>query len=194
MCRCRRTASSSRCGVITEGEWENSRRNCQTTDYRHLMTIRDQIQDFTKTWRRIAVGLLCVGCALTSGCKSGASGDTAENAANASKKKSNPAADDGAAVAAKAKGYSGPDPGAADPSAKRASGRGTTSSDSEPEKKETYEGGDPDIFHPPTHSGTPHEKIENTERASTPTPTPNRPIDRPLDPSGNPLNPSTPEG
>jgi hypothetical protein len=158
------------------------------------MTIRDDIQDFMKMWRRMAVGMLCVGCVLLSGCKSGASGDAAENAANPPKKKSYSGSADAADVAAKAKGASGSDPAAADPSGKRVSGRGGTTSDDEPDKKETYEGGDPDIFQPPKHAGTPHEKIEKNERSSTPTPTPNRPIDRPLDPSGDPLNPPKPQG
>ena len=66
--------------------------------------------------------------------------------------------------------------------------------DSNEEGKQGYEGGDPDIFHPPVHPGAAHETVEQNAHASTPTPTPNRPIDRPLDPSGKPLTSPTPEG
>jgi len=60
--------------------------------------------------------------------------------------------------------------------------RSPNDSDEEGETKENLEGGDPSIFHPPVHKGQAHERIVETA-PSTPTPTPNRPIDRPLDPS-----------
>jgi hypothetical protein len=62
------------------------------------------------------------------------------------------------------------------------------------ETAQIHEGGDPDIYKPPVHKAQAHEKIVKTSSASTPTPTPSRPIDRPLDPTGKPIMSETPGG
>src|SRR4051812_46350512 len=48
-----------------------------------------------------------------------------------------------------------------------------------------------DVSHPPSDKGIALEKMQ-TKADSTPTPTPNRAIDRPLDPVGRPLTTPTP--
>ncbi len=167
-------------------DWKNSRRNGKSAEYRDWMTIGNHMQDFTKTLRRMAVCLLCLGCTLAIGCKSGAQPGAEQDTAHPSKKRNNPGTEENAADPSKKKSNLSSEENTADPSRKRVSGRGDTGSDVD--TKERYEGGDPDLYRAPAHKGAVYEKVEQTKE-STPTPTPNRPIDRPLDPSGKPLPP-----
>jgi hypothetical protein len=74
------------------------------------------------------------------------------------------------------------------------SGSNDFDQDTTQETAQVHEGGDPDIYKPPVHKAQAHEKVVKTSNASTPTPTPNRPIDRPLDPTGKPIISETPGG
>ena len=62
-------------------------------------------------------------------------------------------------------------------------------------EKQGYEGGDPDIYHPPEHrgQGKPLERAVVVPPSGTPTPPPDRPIDRPLDAAGRPVASPSPE-
>ena len=159
------------------------------------MIMGKRLQDFPKAVGQIALCLLCLGFVVASGCRSGAHTGSEDSPASTAKKKSYPGTEQqqqAPADPSRTGVYPGAGQSAAGRTPSKTSSQQDTNSDSS--KKEGYEGGDPDIFHPPKHYGTPIERVETTTRASTPTPTPNRPIDRPLDPAGLPLNASTPEG
>jgi hypothetical protein len=133
--------------------------------------------DFLRGMKRTMVFLLVLGCSFVLGCKSPSNQAEAEKA---KKVPARPAREDNS--------------GSADPSGyQRTVTRSANENADDEEKKENYEGGDPDIFHPPVHPARPRERVVEG-KPSTPTPTPNRPIDRPLDPSGKPLTSPTPEG
>ena len=159
------------------------------------MIMGKRLQDFTKTIQQIAVCSLCLGAVVASGCRSRGHTGSEDSPASTAKKKNYPGTEQqqqNPADPSRTRVYPGAGQSAAGRTPSKTSSQQDTNSDSS--KKEGYEGGDPDIFHPPKHYGTPIERVETTTRASTPTPTPNRPIDRPLDPAGLPLNSSTPEG
>jgi hypothetical protein len=154
--------------------------------------------DFLRGMKRPIVLLLALGISFVFGCKSPANQAEEERAAAKKNAKGQSASDAASNAASQARGDNS---GGNNVSDYQRTGtrprddnrpREDTSSDEET-KKETYEGGDPDLFHPPVHRGQPREKIVEG-KASTPTPTPTRPIDRPLDPSGKPLTSPTPEG
>jgi hypothetical protein len=146
---------------------------------------------FLRGMKRSMVLLLALGFSFVLGCKSPANQAEAERAA-AKKAKGQGASDAASNTASQARGDSSGGSSASGYQRTSTRSRDDTQSDEE-NKKENYEGGDPDIFHPPVHRAQPREKIVQG-KASTPTPTPNRPIDRPLDPSGKPLTSPTPEG
>lgn len=141
--------------------------------------------------KRLVLFFLIVGCAFGGGCKSPANQADAANGAAAKKaRNAQRSAED---ASSQARGDESSGAGASDyQRAKTRSKDGETAE--EGETKENLEGGDPSIFHPPVHAGKARERIIETKTVSTPTPTPNRPIDRPLDPSGHPLESPTPGG
>jgi hypothetical protein len=145
--------------------------------------------DFLRGGRRFVLLMLVLGCSFALGCKSHGNQDEAEHVA-AKKPKQTGSSDEVANVQSQARGGSGTPGGPTVYS--RSTPRAEDSSDEEETKKETYDGGDPDIYRAPAHKGSAHEKVVVTSHASTPTPTPNRPIDRPLDPSGRPLTSPSP--
>ena len=149
------------------------------------------MQDFAAALGRMATCLLCASCVFALGCKSAPDGtETGENKANASKKTVYSREDSNANADQKQGDQTaGSSPGAGEFSTTK---KMTKDSTSETDKEAGYEGGDPNIFHPPVHAAAPREKVEQRARASTPTPTPSRPIDRPLDPSGKPVFSPTP--
>jgi hypothetical protein len=148
--------------------------------------------DFLRGMKRTFLFLLVLGCSFLLGCKS-PQNQAEEQHAAAKKARTQGAEDTSASAASQARGDSS---GGADPSGyqRTKTQSANNESDQEGETKENLEGGDPSIFHPPVHKSQAHEKIVVTKTASTPTPTPNRPIDRPLDPSGHPLASPTPGG
>lgn len=149
------------------------------------------MQGFATKLGRLATCLFWTSCVFALGCKSSRNGTEMDEKktdaskrtaysredtnANADKKQSNQTSESG--------------PGAGQYSTTKTT---TKDSTSETDKGAGYEGGDPNIYHPPVHAAAPREKVEQRAQASTPTPTPSRPIDRPLDPSGKPIFSPTP--
>jgi hypothetical protein len=152
------------------------------------LILKYYMLDFLRGMKRFVGLLFVLSCSFGLGCKSPAHQSDAQ---------------DTTARKTKATGQSSEDPSAqgrgTDAATSSVSGysrtktRSSDNSDEEGETKANLEGGDPSIFHPPVHKGQARERIVETA-PSTPTPTPNRPIDRPLDPSGLPLSSPSPGG
>jgi hypothetical protein len=141
---------------------------------------------FVRALREPAIGLLVLSCVVAVSCKTthpkGAeTDDAAARKAGTTEQSSRVYQRGENAAQAAASNYPGSKPQETPES---------SSGDAQSEGR--YEGGDPNIYHPPVHYGTPAEKIVKTSHSSTPTPTPDRPIDRPLDPAGRPLTSPTP--
>ncbi len=151
----------------------------------------NHMQGFATKLARLAACLFWASCVFALGCKSSRNGTEPEEKKTDPSKRTAYSREDSNANADKRQSdqTSGSGPSAGEYSTTKTTKKESTA---ETDKEAGYEGGDPNIYHPPVHAAPPREKVEQRARASTPTPTPSRPIDRPLDPSGKPVFSPTP--